>query len=152
MQKCTKCGSEFKWKEILKSIMSSNDSLVCKNCGIQYHEKIIFRIINAFILPIPWLITDLLHLHSYYSLFGFIISEVLIVLLMPFWTKFRIYNEQHYNSIVSFITIIAVIIIVILCFVHQNTTRNHIEDIYDSLFNTYERPLRMLHSIRPLGC
>ncbi len=119
MQKCTKCGSEFKWKEIFKSMMSGYKPLVCKNCGIQYHEKIIFRLINAFILPISSLITNLLHLHSYYSLFGFIIYGVLILLLMPFWTKYRIYNEQHYNFIVSFIAIILVIIIVILCFVNQ---------------------------------
>ncbi len=92
MQKCRNCTSEFKWKEVFKSAMFSYKPIVCKNCGLQYNVKSRFRIINALIITAPLLLNLLLQLHSRsnYFFYGFIIYEVLIGLLMPFWTKYRV--------------------------------------------------------------
>ncbi len=89
MQKCKKCSSKFNWKEIFKSFMLGN-SLVCKKCGLQHKIKLIFRMINSFLMAIPILLIPLFHLQSDYTLFGYIIYAVLISLLMPFWTKYNI--------------------------------------------------------------
>lgn len=90
MQKCRKCTSEFKWKEIFKSIMFSYKPIVCKNCGLQYKVKSSFRIINALIITAPLMVNLLFHSQLNCFFYGFIIYEVLIGLLMPFWTKYRI--------------------------------------------------------------
>ena len=85
MQKCRNCTNEFKYKEIFKSIMFGYKPIVCNNCGLQYEVKSRFRIINVLIIIVPLLIYLLFHFF-----YGLIIS-VLIVLLMPFWTKYRKY-------------------------------------------------------------
>lgn len=90
MQKCRKCTSEFNWKEIFKSSMFFYKPIVCKNCGLQYKVKSSFRIINALIITAPLMINLLFHSQSNYFFYGFIIYEVLIGLLMPFWTKYRL--------------------------------------------------------------
>lgn len=92
MIKCTKCLIEFNWKEIFKSIILGYKPLVCKNCGLQYNVKFIFRIINSSLIAIPIMIIPLFHLQSKYNIYEYIIYVVLIGLLMPFWTKYKIDN------------------------------------------------------------
>lgn len=95
---CKKCNENFKYKEILNSVVSlkNTNKLKCQNCGAIYKAKIQYRILISFLIALPiflllFLPNRLNSQWTYIVLFLiYIIYIVSIALLSPILIKFKI--------------------------------------------------------------
>lgn len=53
IDKCKNCGSQFKYRDLLKEFFSLRNDLYCRNCGANHEMKLISRIIPIFLILLP---------------------------------------------------------------------------------------------------
>lgn len=53
IDKCKNCGSQFKYRDLLKGFFSLRNDLYCRNCGASHEMKLISRIIPILLILLP---------------------------------------------------------------------------------------------------
>lgn len=95
MQKCIKCNHKLRYKNKLWSLLFSDSPIACEWCGSEYHVRFSARIINGSLIVVPVILLNhlpgVLEIAKRFNIDVFVcylIWIVLVIALMPLWTKF----------------------------------------------------------------
>lgn len=100
MQKCSKCSSQFKRKNIIKSIwLRSYSPILCENCNTLHYFNVSTRLICGLSIGAPIFILQGLFHYGYYILLVYILWLALVIYLTPSFARVHIKagdEEQRY--------------------------------------------------------
>lgn len=104
IQRCEKCGTKFKYMDVLESIGWVNKSLECNNCGTKHNFKMYHMLIIPALLIGPIFFINQMSqfplnmlVKTTIALF-YIIYIAVIVGLYPFIIRYRLEGEINKDS------------------------------------------------------
>jgi CXXC-20-CXXC protein len=93
IQKCKKCGKQFKYATIVKSNFINYSPIKCDNCKSKHSVIFIYRILFGFSIGLPILFTKQLYfLFEIGTIYVYFIWISLIILLSPFYVSYKLKN------------------------------------------------------------
>jgi CXXC-20-CXXC protein len=89
MQKCSHCSSQFKRKNIIKSVwLRSYSPIRCENCNTQHYFNVSTRLICGLSIGAPMFILQGLFHYGYYVLLKYILWLALVMYLTPSFARY----------------------------------------------------------------
>jgi len=96
MQKCSNCLSEFRHKDIIKSIwLRSYSPILCKDCNIKHYVHFSTRLILALSIGCPVFILNRFFHNIYYIILIYMLWSALVIYLTPFFARYYIKTENE---------------------------------------------------------
>jgi len=96
MQKCSNCSSQFKRKNIIKSIwLRAYSPILCENCNTKHYFNVSTRLIVGLSIGGPLFILNRFFHYGYYILLGYILWLALVVYLTPSFARYHIKTENE---------------------------------------------------------
>lgn len=99
IQKCKNCGTEFKYKTLLRVLLGK--SLECRNCGAFHEMMLSSRIILSVLLIWPAFIKSfLLNVFSNLILvfLAYIVYAIIILALSPYIFRYKLKDSNESNK------------------------------------------------------
>ena len=95
VQKCNKCGKEFRWSKIYKSLWFGYKPIKCEDCKAIYEVPFSTRSWNALLFVVPAVLFGLYsNLNIIIGILITILIAFVITLFFPFFIKYK-YKENE---------------------------------------------------------
>ncbi|MDY0236562.1 MAG: hypothetical protein RBR71_11055 [Gudongella sp.] len=94
IQKCTNCGTSFKYKNLLKSLWPDTGYIKCRNCGTSHQITRLSSFIMSALILAPMFLMISLTASRVLRLSVFAVWVVILGALSPYITRYKLKDSD----------------------------------------------------------